>query len=76
MRVAFECAGFTASEADFLRRAITTFKLTGGDSHFKDKLINGMLTRAMSANSPRRPSARSRASDHMVSPRATLSASR
>jgi len=45
MRVAIECAGFTASEADLLRRAMATFKLTGGVSHFKDKLINGMLTR-------------------------------
>ena len=45
MRVAIECAGFTASEADLLRRAMATFKLTGGVSHFKDKLINGMLAR-------------------------------
>ncbi len=29
MRVAIECAGFTASEADLLRRAMATFKLTG-----------------------------------------------
>jgi error-prone DNA polymerase len=45
MRVAVECAGFTAGEADLLRRAMATFKLTGGVSHFKDKLIQGMLTR-------------------------------
>jgi error-prone DNA polymerase len=45
MRVAIECAGFTASEADLLRRAMATFKLTGGVSHFKDKLIDGMIGR-------------------------------
>lgn len=45
MRVAIECAGFTPSEADLLRRAMATFKLTGGVSHFRDKLINGMVSR-------------------------------
>jgi len=45
MRVAIECAGFTASEADLLRRAMATFKLTGGVSHFRDKLIDGMVGR-------------------------------
>src|SRR6185437_6736865 len=42
MRVAIECAGFSASEADQLRRAMATFKVTGGVSHFRDKLIGGM----------------------------------
>ena len=45
MRVAIVCAGFTASEADQLRRAMATFKFTGGVSHFKDKLITGMVER-------------------------------
>ena len=45
MRVAIECAGFTASEADLLRRAMATFKLTGGVSHFRGKLISGMVKR-------------------------------
>ena len=45
MRVAIECAGFTPSEADLLRRAMATFKLTGGVSHFRDKLIEGMVSR-------------------------------
>jgi len=49
MRVAIECAGFTASEADQLRRAMATFKFTGGVSHFKDKLINGMIARGYTA---------------------------
>jgi error-prone DNA polymerase len=45
MMVAIECAGFTPSEADLLRRAMATFKLTGGVSHFRDKLIDGMIAR-------------------------------
>jgi error-prone DNA polymerase len=45
MRVAIECAGFTPSEADQLRRAMATFKFTGGVAHFKDKLISGMIER-------------------------------
>jgi error-prone DNA polymerase len=45
MRVAIECAGFTAGEADQLRRAMATFKFTGGVSHFRDKLVGGMVER-------------------------------
>ncbi len=37
------CAGFSAGEADQLRRAMATFKHTGGVSKFKEKLINGMI---------------------------------
>ncbi|WP_158871437.1 error-prone DNA polymerase [Antarcticirhabdus aurantiaca] len=43
MRVAIECAGFTPGEADQLRRAMATFKFTGGVSHFRDKLVAGMV---------------------------------
>ncbi len=43
MRVAIECAGFTAEEADQLRRAMATFKHTGGVSKFGEKLISGMV---------------------------------
>ncbi|MGV9010002.1 error-prone DNA polymerase [Brevundimonas sp.] len=49
MRVAIECAGFTPSEADQLRRAMATFKVTGGVSHFRDKLISGMVERGYDA---------------------------
>jgi error-prone DNA polymerase len=42
MQVAITCAGFTPSEADALRRSMATFKMTGGVSHFRDKLIAGM----------------------------------
>ncbi len=45
MKVAIVCAGFTPSEADQLRRSMATFKFTGGVSHFKDKLIEGMIAR-------------------------------
>jgi error-prone DNA polymerase len=43
MRVAIECAGFTPTEADQLRRSMATFKFTGGVSHFRDKLVSGMV---------------------------------
>ncbi|MFI0849426.1 error-prone DNA polymerase [Mesorhizobium sp. IMUNJ 23232] len=43
MRVAIECAGFSAGQADQLRRAMATFKFTGGVSHFRDKLVKGMV---------------------------------
>ena len=45
MRVAIECAGFSPGEADQLRRAMATFKHTGGVSKFRDKLIAGMIDR-------------------------------
>jgi error-prone DNA polymerase len=43
MKVAIECAGFTPSEADQLRRSMATFKHTGGVSKFRDKLVSGMV---------------------------------
>ncbi|MBB5711686.1 error-prone DNA polymerase [Sphingomonas xinjiangensis] len=43
MKVAIVGAGFTAAEADGLRRSMATFKMTGGVSHFHDKMINGMV---------------------------------
>jgi error-prone DNA polymerase len=45
MHVAIVCAGFTPSEADALRRSMATFKVTGGVSKFKEKLIAGMVER-------------------------------
>jgi error-prone DNA polymerase len=50
MQVAIVCAGFTPSEADQLRRAMATFKVTGGVSHFKEKLIAGMVARGYEAS--------------------------
>jgi error-prone DNA polymerase len=43
MQVAMVAAGFSASEADQLRRAMATFKFTGGVNKFRDKLIAGMI---------------------------------
>jgi error-prone DNA polymerase len=45
MRVAIVCAGFSPGEADQLRRAMATFKVTGGVSAFQEKLIGGMIER-------------------------------
>ncbi|WP_242416458.1 error-prone DNA polymerase [Sphingomonas panni] len=45
MKVAIVGAGFTPAEADQLRRAMATFKFTGGVSHFSDKLVEGMVQR-------------------------------
>ena len=43
MKVAITGAGFTPSEADALRRAMATFKTTGGVTHFREKMIWGMI---------------------------------
>jgi error-prone DNA polymerase len=43
MKVAIEGAGFTAEEADALRRSMATFKSTGGVTHFHDKMVEGMV---------------------------------
>ena len=45
MKVAIVGAGFTPAEADQLRRSMATFKFTGGVSHFRDKMIEGMVSR-------------------------------
>jgi error-prone DNA polymerase len=54
MRVAIECAGFTPGEADQLRRAMATFKHTGGVSAFGEKLVSGMMARGYSEEFARR----------------------
>ncbi len=43
MQVAIVGAGFTGGQADKLRRAMATFKQTGGVGEFREKLISGML---------------------------------
>ena len=45
MQLAMLAAGFTAGEADQLRRAMAAWKRKGGLEKFHDKLINGMLER-------------------------------
>ncbi|MEN3747317.1 error-prone DNA polymerase [Sphingomonas sp. HF-S3] len=48
MQVAIIGAGFPASEADRLRKAMATFKSTGGVGEFGPRLISGMLERGIS----------------------------
>jgi error-prone DNA polymerase len=48
MKVAIVCAGFSANEADQLRRSMATFKVTGGVSRFHTQLIEGMVSRGYS----------------------------
>ncbi|UYY56904.1 error-prone DNA polymerase [Sphingomonas sp. S2-65] len=43
MKVAIVGAGFTPAEADGLRRSMATFKMTGGVTHFKEKMVEGMV---------------------------------
>lgn len=43
MRVVVECAGFSPGKADLVRRAMATFKHTGGVSKFHDEIIEGMM---------------------------------
>ncbi|MEO7214447.1 error-prone DNA polymerase [Mucilaginibacter sp.] len=45
MEIAMVAAGFTATEADELRRSMATFKAKGMVSDFKVKLIKGMVDR-------------------------------
>jgi error-prone DNA polymerase len=43
MQISMLAAGFTASEADSLRRAMAAWKRKGGVNRFHDRLIDGML---------------------------------
>ncbi|MEJ8843721.1 error-prone DNA polymerase [Lacibacter sp. H375] len=45
MKIAIVAAGFTAAEADELRRSMATFKAQGKVSKFESKLIDGMMKR-------------------------------
>jgi error-prone DNA polymerase len=45
MQLSIVAAGFTAGEADQLRRAMAAWKRKGGLEPFRDKLISGMLAR-------------------------------
>jgi error-prone DNA polymerase len=45
MQLAIVAAGFSAGEADQLRRSMAAWKRRGGVEHFRDKLIGGMLAR-------------------------------
>jgi error-prone DNA polymerase len=45
MRIAIVAAGFTASEADRLRRAMATFRRMGTINSFEEKFVKGMIER-------------------------------
>jgi error-prone DNA polymerase len=45
IELAMVAAGFSAGEADQLRRAMAAWKKRGGLDHFEAKLVNGMLAR-------------------------------
>ena len=48
MQLAMVAAGFSGGEADGLRRAMAAWKRKGGLNPYKEKLINGMLSRGYS----------------------------
>ncbi|MDN6318194.1 MAG: error-prone DNA polymerase [Marinobacter sp.] len=50
IKLAMVAAGFTAGEADQLRRAMAAWKSHGDMSPFREKLINGMLERGHDAD--------------------------
>ena len=45
MRISIVAAGFTAEEADRLRRSLATFRRTGTIATFRDRFIEGMCAR-------------------------------
>jgi error-prone DNA polymerase len=45
MQVAMLAAGFSAGEADSLRRAMAAWKRKGGLEHYYERIVNGMLER-------------------------------
>ena len=71
MKVAIVGAGFTPSEVDQLRRAMATFKLTGGVSHFVEKLVGGMVERGYPRDVAERTFKQIEGFGSSASPRAT-----
>jgi error-prone DNA polymerase len=49
MQIAMVAAGFSAGEADQVRRSMAAWQRRGGLEHFRDRLINGMLERGYKA---------------------------
>jgi error-prone DNA polymerase len=45
MKIAIDAGGFSPSEADQLRRAMATFRRNGTIENYRDKLVNGMVSR-------------------------------
>jgi hypothetical protein len=76
MKVAIGAPGFTAGEADQLRRAMATFKFTGGVSNFGQADRRHGRPTATRRSSPPRPSSSSKASAATAFPKATPPVSR
>ncbi|MGJ3628607.1 hypothetical protein AB5I41_19845 [Sphingomonas sp. MMS24-JH45] len=76
MQVAILGAGFTPGEADELRRAMATFKLTGGAGRFHEKLVAGMRERGIDPVFAERLVKQIEGFAVMVFPKATRRASR
>ncbi len=49
MQIAMLAAGFTADEADQLRRSMAAWKRKGGVHHFYDRIVGGMVERGYTA---------------------------
>ena len=62
MRIAIVGAGFTADEADKLRRSMASFSRNGDIEKFRDKFINGMIANGYEPDFATRCLARSRGS--------------
>ncbi|WP_173933876.1 error-prone DNA polymerase [Chelativorans sp. Marseille-P2723] len=45
MRIAIEAGGFSAGEADQLRRAMATFRRTGTISNYRQRMVEGMVAK-------------------------------
>lgn len=54
MRVAIECAGFSANDADRLRRAMATFKNVWTINEFQEKLVQGLVKNKFSEDFAKR----------------------
>ncbi|MCF2443468.1 error-prone DNA polymerase [Dyadobacter sp. CY345] len=54
MKIAIVAAGFTAAEADELRRSMATFKVKGMVTRFEKKLVDGMTERGYTEEFARR----------------------
>src|SRR3546814_3707481 len=49
MKLAIVAAGFTPAEANQLRRAMATFRNAGTIHQFREKMVNGMVSRGYEA---------------------------
>ena len=76
MQLAIVAAGFSAGEADQLRRSMAAWRRKGGLEKFEERLIDGMRARGYPRSSRARSSSRSSASASTASPSRTRRSSR